>query len=276
MFAAAWWGTNVIFHPPKMLPMEIWPDRYRLSYDRVEFETSDGILLKAWLIPAQSPTDKTILLCHGWGDNKGDLLQHTHFLARRFNLFMPDFRQHGESRGSLSTVGCLEARDIEAALEFLKNARPSWSASPGIFGLSMGAAIALWAAARHPRIKAVAIEAPFASFNEVVAQWMKNKTHLPYFPTAWLTLLVARLRLGEDPEPYSPIYQISKISPRPLLAVAGELDRLMPLSVVRKLFDRAKEPKELWIIPEATHGKCEEKAGAEYHNRLTDFFAKHL
>jgi len=272
----AWWGSNIVFHPPKMLKMEIWPDKYQLVFDPVEFRTSDGLTLKGWLIPAASATDKTLLLLHGWGDNKGDLLQRVHPLAKDFNLFLFDFRQHGESQGTLSTIGCLESRDVEAALEFLKATRPAWTADLGAFGLSMGAAVAIWAAGRHPEIKAVAVESPYSSFNRVVTQWLKNEMSLPYFPFAWLTLLAVRLRVGTDPEPYSPERHAARVSPRPFFVIAGEMDRLMPLNIVREVYDAAREPKELWVVPGATHGKCEEAAGSEYSGRLAEFFRRHL
>ena len=45
---------------------------------------------------------------------------------------------------------------------------------------------------------------------------------------------------------------------------------------VRALYAAAREPKELWMIPEASHGKCRELAGPEYDRRLMEFFIKTL
>ena len=91
-----------------------------------------------------------------------------------------------------------------------------------------------------------------------------------------ITLQLIRLRLGRDPEPFSPVYHVAKLAPRPVLIISGENDRLMPIDEVRALHDAADEPKELWVIPGAEHGGCQEVAGAEYDRRIREFFAKNL
>jgi len=50
-----------------------------------------------------------------------------------------------------------------------------------------------------------------------------------------------------------PIEWIHKISPRPLLIIHGESDQTVPLSHARELYRKAKEPKEISIIPGAEH-----------------------
>lgn len=272
LFCAGWYGSDVVFHPRKMLKMEIWPDRFDLGFETVEFRTEDGLRLVGWLIPASQTTDKTILCCHGWGDNKGDLLERVHFLAKKFNLFLFDSRSHGESEGKITTLGSLEAIDVEAAFQFLAKARPRWAAHLGGLGLSMGASLILCAAARHKELKALVLEAPFASFNEIVHRWASD---IPA-PLLWATRKVIALRLGLDPEPYSPVYQLAKMSARPTFFISGELDRPMPPELVESLYKRAPEPKEYWCVPQAPHGKCWATAGKVYEERVVSFFEKHL
>src|SRR5262245_42479634 len=103
-----------------MLPMEVWPDQLGFTYEAVEFKASDGVRLKGWVIPAATRTDRSLMLCHGWGDNKGDMLGRTDFLHAQFNLFYFDFRHHGESGGDRTTLGAWESRDISAALACLR------------------------------------------------------------------------------------------------------------------------------------------------------------
>ena len=140
----------------------------------------------------------------------------------------------------------------------------------------MGAAVAIRSMASCKDLRCALLEAPFRSFNAVVNQFCANKFALPYFPFVWLTLAIITYRLGADPETYSPTYHIRKLSGRPLLFIAGEKDPLMPLALVRSLYEEAGEPKEMWIVPEATHGRCQEIAGGEYNRRVLDFFEKNL
>ncbi|MBI4347519.1 MAG: alpha/beta fold hydrolase [Elusimicrobia bacterium] len=273
---ACWYGSEIVFHPPKMLANTVFPEQFGLKAEPLALSTADGVPLAGWLIPAAAPTDRSLLLFHGWGDNKGDLLERTHFLSRKFNLVYLDTRAHGESGGAFSTIGCRESRDVEAVVAWLQKERPRWTSSIGLFGLSMGGALALWAAAKWPFFRCAAVEAPFPSFNRVVGRYTYNGYRLPYFPFAWAALRMIRLRLGEDPEPYSPIYHVDKISPRPLLFIAGELDTLMPLDDVRELYERAGRPKDLWVIDGAAHGKCWKTAGQSYRDRLLEFYDRNL
>jgi len=275
--ALCWWGADTVFHPPKMLPNVVTPEEFGLSHEAVSFPTPDGLMLRGWIIPAAKTTTKTVLLCHGWGDNKGDILRRFHFLADSYNLLAFDSRAHGESDGDLTSIGHLETIDFDAALAFLKSVRPQWCARLGLVGLSMGAAMSIHGMARHPDFRCAVLESPFQSFNGVVTQFSKNSySFLPYFPFIWLVLVLIRLRLGSDPEPSSPIYHIKKLPPVPLLFIAGEEDRLMPVSEVRELYEAAREPKSYWQVPEAGHGGCQEARPEEYERRVRDFLAENL
>lgn len=75
---------------------------------------------------------------------------------------------------------------------------------------------------------------------------------------------------------YSSYDQVDTISPRPLLLIAGsEADSLY---FSEEAFKKAKEPKELFTIPGATHIDMYDKS--EYVNpatqKLVDFFSKNL
>lgn len=274
--AGCWWGSNIVFYPPAKIPLKIFPQQFDLPYQEASFKTRDGITLRGWLIPAQEKTNRTIIFCHGWGDNKGDMLERFRFLHPYFNMFFFDNRAHGDSGGTHSSIGYLESIDFDAALQYLKDTRPEWIRSLGICGLSMGATVSIYGMANYPELRCAIFEAPFQSFNGVVMQFASNHFALPYFPFVWLTLFIIRLRLGGDPEPYSPTFHIQQLSGRPLLFISGEEDQLMPLKRVRGLYEMAGEPKEFWAVPKATHGRCQEVAGKEYERRITQYFHTHL
>lgn len=272
LFYACWWGSNMVFHPYRMLPNAVFPEQFGLAYERCEFKSEDGLTLRAWLIPAAKETDKTVFFCHGWGDNKGDMLRRFHFLAQDFNLFLFDSRQHGESDGDLSTIGSLEARDFAAALAWLKKRHPAWTRRLSLLGLSMGAAMGIRGMAVHGGFRCALLESPFRSFNRVVHQFAINAYRLPYYPFVWLTLAVIRARVGHDPEPFSPVLYAADMPAVPLFFIAGEKDALMPLGEVEALYAMCKPPKSLWVVPGGEHGRCQEAAGPEYDRRVREFF----
>jgi hypothetical protein len=43
------------------------------------------------------------------------------------------------------------------------------------------------------------------------------------------------------------------ISPIPLLIIQGDRDPIVPLGHARRLFELAREPKELWVVPGGGH-----------------------
>jgi pimeloyl-ACP methyl ester carboxylesterase len=274
-----WWGAGLILHPPKMSALSVFPENFGLTYDKVSFQTSDGLTLKGWFLPSPNGDERTLLMCHGWGDNKGELLVETHFLNSvcGFNLFYFDNRSHGESGGNITTLGCLEVLDFQAAMNYLRQHRPQNLKRLGVFGLSMGAAVAAMAVPAHPEIKAVVMESPFTDYRQVVRRWAWSNLRVPYFPVMMIVLWLLRLRVGrEDVDSYSPIRFISRVAPRPVLFIGGAQDRLMPPKDVLALFAAAQSPKELWMIPEASHCKCRDVAGPEYDRRLGEFFLKTL
>jgi fermentation-respiration switch protein FrsA (DUF1100 family) len=73
-----------------------------------------------------------------------------------------------------------------------------------------------------------------------------------------------------------PIDGIAAVSPRPLLLISGTRDTVVPAWMVRRLYDAAREPKELWIVPDAGHGGYARLAGVGYAERITTFFDRAL
>ncbi len=267
-----------ILHPRKKRKvLYTWPHDYKLPYTNVIFKAADGIRLKGWWVPAETNSSKTILLMHGWGMNRSDILYHTHFLRDiGYNLFYFDFRAMGESGGIMNSIGYLELRDVRAAIEFLKKTYPAQCQKIGLYGLSLGGMVALTETARNPEIACVVAEAAYYSYRRVVSRWAWVHYRIPYFPLIPVMLHYVRRNLGANPERYSPKYTISKIAPRPVFLIHGRQDNLVPAAHARRLYRQAGEPKELWLVPGAKHNKCGEMGGFEYKQRLADFFRKHL
>jgi pimeloyl-ACP methyl ester carboxylesterase len=279
VLALCWWGAGVILHPPAMSPMWVFPEQFGMRYEKISFPTRDGLTLKGWLIPSTTGDDRTILMCHGWGDNKGELLKQTYFLneAAGFNLFYFDFRSHGESEGDLTTIGGLERRDFDAAMDWLRASRPTLAKRVGVFGLSMGAAVTVASLRDHPDLRCAVVESPFSDYRAVVERWAWNHMKIPYYPLVAIVMVILRYRVNDPTvDSFNPVESAPHIAPRPLLVIGGTNDNLMPESDVRRVFNAAKEPKQLWIVPGATHAKCREAAGLEYDTRVVGFFDKNL
>ena len=135
----------------------------------------------------------------------------------------------------------------------------------------MGGAAAILAAARRPEFEAVAAESAFTSVFRSVQRYGFLFYHLPGW-TMRFTLWAIRLRLGFDPEKWSPERVVGRIAPRPLFLLQGGSDRRVPPSEGERLFSLAGEPKSLWTVSDGDHAGLWKTAGREYEDRLLGFF----
>ena len=270
--------SAAIIQPPRKAALKHTPDQFRLAYETVEFPTADGVRLKGWFVPAVSgESGRTIIFCHGWCSNRGEIMRDTCFLAEKgFNLFYFDFRASGESKGAVSSVGYLETRDFDAAYEFLKTNRAGAAEAVGVFGTSMGGAVAIYAAAKYPELACLLAENTFLSYEKVVANWSWNRLKTPYFPLVAMTLFFVRRKLKADPEPYSPLYNIGKVA-MPSMFINGDSDDLVPVRDAETLFGMCPaEKKQIWVIAGASHAKCAEVGGEVYRGKVAEFFGEYL
>ncbi len=270
-------SDKIIYRKTQRTPVTVFPDQMKVPFENVIFKNSEGITLRGWFIPASEESQKTIIFMHGWAMNKGFLLPSTVFLREKgFNLFYFDFRGSGESGEGMSSIGYLEIKDANAAIEAIRKTRPEQTKKLGVYGLSMGAAVAVYEAAHNPAISCVVAEGCYYSYEKVVARWARFHRNTPYFPLVFLVLYFARKRLGMNPEDFSPRHNIKKLGAKPIFIINGADDNLAPRHDARKLHMKARGPKQLWIVANASHTECSEAAGQQYKNRLEEFFTKYL
>ena len=158
----------------------------------------------------------------------------------------------------------------------LKEKYPQACKKVGLYGLSMGGMVAICEAAQNPEIACVVSEASFYSFRRVVTRWAWVHKKVPYLPLIPIVLHYIRKELNANPEHFSPRYNVSRISPRPIFIIHGRYDNLVPAAQAKMLYRQAGQPKQLWLVPKAKHNKCAEVGGFEYKQRLADFFKKYL
>jgi pimeloyl-ACP methyl ester carboxylesterase len=271
----SWCGAYVALSGGKHIPTTVRPEDLGLPYEPVAFRSADGVDLKGWFVPAASESSRTIIFCHGWGANKGEVLKDTYFLRDRgFNLLYFDFRCCGESSGSMMSVGALEARDFDAAVAFIKKLRPNDRLA--VYGISMGSMVAFAGVARHEGFSAAVLECAFASHDQALARYARHVFYLTYYPFMPLIYFFVRRRLGFDPEVQSPERLAGRIGDIPVLLVYGEKDLIAIPEIGRSLIQKVRGPKELWVVPGAGHAKCADTAGPAYREKLGGFYSLSL
>ena len=273
VFSAALFLRNTFL--PR-LPVTVSPEVLSLPSETVHFRATDGLLLEGWKISTQ-PDHPWLILCHGVGANRADLLDiATGLHAAGFNVLLFDFRAHGASAGRVTSFGWREQRDLEGALAFLGQ-QPDVPAKPyGVYGISMGGSLALMVAAHDERLGAVAADSPYPSLDDALGRHLTLLYPVPKVPFLWFLLATYRLRFGVWPRAVSPRDSAARLSPRAMLLIQGAEDTRMPLAETQRMFADAGEPKELWVIDGAQHLEGYGIAPQAYLDRLIKFFQAYL
>jgi pimeloyl-ACP methyl ester carboxylesterase len=258
------------------VPLTASPADFGLRYETCSFPTSHGLNLRGWFVPADRPSPVTLLIQHGLGSNAGDMLPCSVFLRNggQWNLFYYHFRGHGDSEGNRTSLGPWELEDMRHAMRFLKSHWPDQTRRLGLYGHSLGAAVGLIGAAEMPEIEAVIAENSFSHISRTIRRFAWVFYRIPYFPFIPLSMLIASWHIGARVGDFAPVRFIGRLAPRPVFLIHGELDRRMPKSDVRALWDAARDPKELWAVPGAGHGDAWQVVKGEYERRMTQFFEK--
>jgi len=209
--------------------------------------TPDNETIIVWYAPAQAG-QPTVLYFQGNGGEIGDRAgRFAAYQARGLGVLFVSYRGYGGSSGRATEPGLIA--DGLTAYDWLRQ-RGVPASQIMLVGESLGSGVAVQLAARR-EVRAVALEAPFASAASVAAgvYW-------------WLPV---RLLMKDK---FDSIDHIAKIR-APLLVIHGELDEITPLTEGQRLFAAASQPKEMVVIAGSTHNTT---FGGETWAREIEFF----
>ena len=249
------------------------PDEYGIPFEASEFKTSDGLTLHGVWIPALGST-KAVIILHGHGGSYDfDLYRAPSLHNAGFNVLLFDFRAHGRSEGRRMTFGYEERRDVLGAVEFLQGRGVQHI---GLLGFSYGGIVSMLFAAEFSGVEAVISDGGPARMRTAIAA-RGVELGLPLWMTkliAWLIISMTSLRLGANLFLYEPVRWVGKISPRPILFIHGDHDQYLP--DFDELYEAAKQPKELWRLPDAGHTTASQIYPEEHTRRVIEFFSRYL
>ncbi|MCD6526152.1 MAG: alpha/beta fold hydrolase [Desulfuromonas sp.] len=257
---------------PDLHPMQQLVE-HRLDASRICLTTADGLSLAALYRPAQNGA--MVILCHGYKMDCGEMIPMAAMLVRHgYGVLLPDLRSHGSSAGELISFGHHEWQDLDAVVDFIHTQQPA--ARIGLFGNSMGGALALYYAAREPRIAAVIAQSPYASIAHTINKSVSRFTNLPPFPFAPLINYFAERKLNFNTNEVAPLTHIGNISPRPVMLMMGGRDQVVPSEGIFALQQAAGEPNELWYEPELDHVEFHQQHPVEFERRVVAFYRHYL
>jgi len=230
--------------------------RAEVAFREVEFASADGVKLSAWYLPHEN-SPVTIVYCHGLFRSRLEMLERAEELYKQgYAGLLMDFRRHGKSGEAMTSMGYLERLDVIGAVHYLKDSLQIQTPIVA-YGVSMGAAAALLAAAEEPQIAGLIIDSSFLSFDEVITHYAKLLFNLPRFPVVSALIMFTKWRVGFRLEDFDMRRAVQKIGDRPILFIAGGEDTRMPLEIARTLYAASPSThKNILIIPDASHGRA--------------------
>ncbi|MDI6780260.1 MAG: alpha/beta fold hydrolase [Bacteroidota bacterium] len=276
-------GPTILLQPRRRYPdfyqkinHPVTPKDLGLQYEEIEVITSDGIKLNSWLIKSDSRPKGTIIFLHGVGDCKIAGLPFVKFFWENgFNIFLYDSRRHGLSGGTFCTYGYYEKFDLISVLEYVESRKDIKLGNIGVFGTSMGAAIAIQAARIDKRIKAVVSENSFATLRSIFDDYQKRIIKIPFHYLRNIVIKRSEIMARFKARDVSPLQLVAGIH-IPILFVYSPKDKHINYTNSIKLYENTDDPKELFPIENAKHNDAWEVGGKVYHEKLLDFFNKNL
>jgi hypothetical protein len=247
-----------------------------LPQEDVTLRTKEGYRLNCWFVQHPGKPRGTIIYLHGVGDCMiGGVPYAKLFFSRNFNVFLYDSRRHGLSEGPYCTYGFHEKHDLSIVLDYLKSRTDSNIGRIGVFGTSMGAAVALQAAALDPRIDAVVAEASFTDLRTIMVDYQKRIIKLPWHFLRNLAMSRSQKLAGFKARYVSPIHAVRHVE-KPVLFIHGTDDTRIRAEYSRALYHNANQPKELLLIHKGDHTDLLNVGGSEYEQRIVEFFERNL
>ena len=249
-----------IFFPSSVI--EKTPEYFQLPYEEVwlAVPATFGKVehIHGWWIKANQPNPKVLLYLHGNGINIGANVAHAkRFHQLGFSVLLIDYRGYGRSEGSFPN----EMRvyeDAATAWNYLVQQRQIPQKEIYIYGHSLGGAIAIDLAVKHPDAAGLIVESSFTSIEQLVTA----RNMFSMFP---VNLILTQR--------FESIKKIPRLK-MPVLLIHGTADSTIPAFMSENLYAAAPELKKLILVPGAEHNNTADVAGLQYLLWVQSFVEK--
>jgi fermentation-respiration switch protein FrsA (DUF1100 family) len=254
--------SSFFYYPNRVLYTD--PHSQGIDYKMLEIESLNGKTLSAVLFETNGPAKGTVVHFHGnFANVSNHLTQSMYLMNHGFDVLVFDYQGYGGSKGKPSPKNTVE--DGQAVVRYARDHLRDPHGGVFILGQSLGGAVGIVVMAKETYVRAGVFEAPFSSYRSIARHAIAKAWILwPLYP-------IYPFMVGTR---YDPIKYVGKISPRPILFIHGDHDEIVPLTMSKRLFSLAGEPKHLWVVSGANHLGIRRQEGSEYENRISEFFSK--
>jgi uncharacterized protein len=259
---------------PQRSSSEINMDSFPGRPDAVKFSVPGAGQREGWFFPGLLGAP-TIVLCHGYGSSRGELLTLVSALQdHQYNVFVFDFVAHGANDG-ITSFGYREADEVRAAIDELAKRSDVDPDHFGLWGYNLGAYAALREAESDKRVHALILDSVYDSPEEMVKIGVE-KEGLAGIP---LMARSAELSFGWINHKYhgeKPLtWKLDTLAGVPKLFIEAADDPELA-GATQKMFKLAPEPKEQATIAHGNFVDMEDADKRGYENRIVSYFLLRL
>ena len=231
-----------------------------------------GLFVSALDTP--DPQRPCVLICHGLGGEIAQMLpQATMLIENGCDVFLFDMRGHGQSEACRTSLGYYESRDAVLAMDYLR--REKGISKIILYGFSMGAVVAVLAAARDGKSSGVIAESPYDTLEEIVFWNARKMYRVPRFLVK-IMLWATDVRRGSEYKEIDLRIALPQLKGVPMLLVGTADDQAVPIEMTRGLAPLLGDGQEYWETQGAEHGAllADEKVGDEFKSRINSLLQR--
>jgi pimeloyl-ACP methyl ester carboxylesterase len=259
---------------PTRTQMELSATDFPGRPEEFKFTVPGGAQRGGWFFPGLRGAP-TIILCHGYGSSRGELLTlATSLQDRQYNVFMFDFIGHGDNKG-YSTMGYVEARELKAAVDELKRRDDVDPGKFGVWGTNIGAYAALAVAEQVSAIRAVVVESVYDQPSDLLKIQIDHSglAGIPFLKDMTVRAYEWKMKEHKDLPPVSA--NISRTAGVFKLFLEAPEDTKLA-QMTRDLYLKAPEPKQDAVLGQGNYAAMQDDAKKIYENRVLSFFLVNL
>lgn len=220
-------------------------------YDTIWLTTRKGLKLEAWYMKADSAKG-TVILFHGLGSNKGNVLAESFlFNELGYNTMLIDIRAHGNSEGVVNSIGFKEAEEVKLAFDYISSKGEN---NIILWGMSLGAAIISKAVSDYDlQPQKIIMEMPFDRLQDHLAARARI-SGFPSEPFGFFVTFWTGLEQGYWGYRHSTSRYVKKIN-CPVLLQWGNKDDYVLKKEIDHIYTSIKtKDKKLVVYENAGHG----------------------
>ncbi|MFD2042853.1 alpha/beta hydrolase [Ornithinibacillus salinisoli] len=248
------------------------------DFEQMEMQSFDDLTLKGYLLEAKEPTNKLVIMAHGYLGNASQMGLYGQYYYEElgYSFFTADARGHGDSEGDYYGFGWHDRLDYVSWINMLIE-RLGPDTEIVLHGLSMGAATVLMTSGEElpDNVKVVIADSPFTSVQDLFSYQISRMFKLPPFPVLNTTSLVSKAKAGYSFTEASALDQVKKADV-PILYIHGNADTFVPTEMTEELYENTKSEAEMVTFDGANHGEAfvihEEKYIKTLNGFLSEYF----